>query len=90
MSRKIIYKCTYIYNDIPGYRDKTNIQHTHTQKEKKKKLQKNTKAFALVSVGGTWNLAKDLEYQSLGLHSRVSVRLRRAQKLSLLLAWKAK
>lgn len=86
MSRKIIYKCTYIYNDIPGYRDKTNIQHTH---KNKKQLQKNTKAFALVPVGKRI-LAENLEYQSLGLHSRVSVRLRRAQKLSLFLAWKAK
>lgn len=74
MSRKIIYKCTYIYNDIPGYRDKTHTQHTHIQHTHTHThtIHKNTKAFDLVPVGETWILTEDLEYQSLSCYSQLS------------------
>lgn len=60
--------------------------HTKKEKEKKKNSRRIQKPLLWYQSAKLGSLAKDLEYQSLGLHSRVSVRLRRAQKLSLLLA----
>lgn len=44
MDTKIIYKCTYIYNTIPGQ-----------QRSFKKKIHKNTNPFDLVTTGQVWD-----------------------------------
>lgn len=60
MNTKIIYECTYIYNEIPGRQGTTQ-----------KKDSQEYKTPWPVTAGQAWILVEDLEYQSPSLNSEL-------------------